>query len=220
MDDDAVRAVGADARHTPDALDALRAWLLAEDAHERGDVPDEVLVHLQDHVDRLLGSGATLAAGDVLRRHVEAGGDLADLARDRSALLDLLASIEGERRPEPELEWRAERPASPTGEAHHPAALLVMAEHGVGDPVWDRPRGGGEPVPLSGLGVSDSLVQRLRAWNGTYERSAPTDGWADSGARTAWVRHGLALARELQQELPDVDVRYSHAGDDRPLRSL
>ena len=217
-DDDAVREVGADAGHTPDALDALRAWLLTEDAHERGGVPDEVLVYLQDHVDRLLGPGATLAAGDVLRRHVGAGGDLADLARDRPALLDLLASIEGERRPDPELEWRADRPASPTGEAHRPAALLVMAEHGVGDPVWDRPRGSGEPVSLTELDVSDSLVQRLRAWNGTYERSAPVDGWASSEAGAEWVRQGLALARELQQELPDVDVRYSRTGDDRPLR--
>ncbi len=114
MDDDAVHETGAAAGRTADALDAVRAWLLAEDAYERGGVPDEVLVFLQDHVDRLLGSAATLAAGDALRRHVEAGGDLADLARDRPALLDLLASIEGGRRPEPELEWRADRPASPT----------------------------------------------------------------------------------------------------------
>ncbi len=219
-DDDVVREADADGRHVTEALDALRAWVLTEDAYERGGVPDEVLTSLQDHIDRLLGPHATRVAGEVLRRHIGAGGGLADLARDRSALLDLLALVEGERRRGFELEWRADRPASPAGEAHRPAALLVMAEHGVGDPVWDRPRGGGEPVPLSGLGVSDSLVQRLRAWNGTYERSAPTDGWADSEARSAWVRHGLALARELQQELPDVDVRYSHAGDDRSLRSL
>ena len=109
MDDDPVRV--------PDALDALRAWLLAEDAYERGDVPDEVLSYLQDHVDRLLGPRTTLVAGALLRRHVEAGRDLADLARDRSALLDLLASIEGGPRPSAELEWRADRPEPPAGEA-------------------------------------------------------------------------------------------------------
>ncbi len=109
MDDDPVRL--------PDALDALRAWLLTEDAYERGDVPDEVLTYLQDHVDRLLGPQTTLVAGALLRRHVEAGRDLADLARDRSALLDLLASIEGGPRPGAELEWRADRPERPAGEA-------------------------------------------------------------------------------------------------------
>ena len=93
-----------------DALEALRAWLLTEDAYERGGVPDEVLNYLQDHIDRLLGPHATLAAGDFLRRHILAGGDLADLARDRSALTELLALIEGKRRPEPEFEWRADRP--------------------------------------------------------------------------------------------------------------
>ncbi len=33
-------------------------------------------------------------------------------------------------------------------------------------------------------------------------------------------RTGLRLAQALQRELPDVDVRYFHADDDRPLRSL
>ena len=97
-------------RRVVDVLDALRAWLLAEDAHERGGVPDEVLTYLQDHVDRLLGPGATLLAGVFLRRHAEAGGELAGLARDRSALLDLLASVEGEPRRRFDLEWRADRP--------------------------------------------------------------------------------------------------------------
>ncbi len=112
-----VPELDADSGYVVDALDALAAWLHAEDAFERGGVPDEVLSYLQDHVDRLLGSGATLAAGALLRRHVEAGGDLAGLARDRSALLDLLASIEGEPRRGFHLEWRADRPEPPTGQA-------------------------------------------------------------------------------------------------------
>jgi hypothetical protein len=90
VDDDMVRKAGADGSHVAEALDALGAWLLTEDAYERGGVPDEVLAYMQDHIDRLLGPRATLIAGDFLRRHVEAGGGLADLARDRSALLDLL----------------------------------------------------------------------------------------------------------------------------------
>lgn len=81
--------------------------------------------------------------------------------------------------------------------------------------------GRGGLVSLSELDVSDCLVQRLRVWNETYERSAFTDdGSASSEACSVWVQQGLGLARELQQELPDVDVRYFHADDDRPLRSL
>jgi len=97
VDEDVMRAAEADGRHVAEALDALRAWLLTEDAYERGGVPDEVLIYMQDHIDRLLGPHATLVAGDSLRRHVEAGGALADLTRDRSELLDLLALIEGKR---------------------------------------------------------------------------------------------------------------------------
>ena len=94
-----------------DPFGALRAWLLAEDAYERGGVPDEVLTYLQDHVDDLLGSHATLVAGEFLRSHAGAGHGIAELARDPAALRGLLAVIEGGPRAEPELEWRAERPA-------------------------------------------------------------------------------------------------------------
>lgn len=120
VDDDDMRAAEADGRHVAEVLDALGAWLLTEDAYERGGVPDEVTSYMQDHIDRLLGPHATRVAGDFLRQHVGAGGDLADLARDRSALLDLLALIEGKRRRGFELEWRADRPAPPAGEAYRP----------------------------------------------------------------------------------------------------
>ncbi len=218
--DHSLRRAEADGRHLVEALGALQAWLLLEDSHERGGIPDEVLHFIHDHISRLLGPRAHAVAGNFLRQHVAAGGSLADLARDRSALLDLLALIEGGRRRGFELEWRSDRPAPAEGRPHRPEALLVMAEHGVGDPVWERPRGSGAPVSLSGLGVSAPLVQRLRAWNETFERSALTDdGWAGPEAESTWVQQGLDLAHELQQELPDIDVRYSHADDDRPLRS-
>jgi hypothetical protein len=216
-DEDVLRAAMAEGRHTGEALGALQAWLLTEDAYVHGGVPDEVLNYLQDHIDRLLGPHATQVAGDFLRQHIGAGGDLARLARDQSVLGDLLALIEGKRRRGFELEWRVDLESAP-GETYRPEALLVMAEYGVEDPVWDRPRGRGGPVSLSELGVSEPLVRRLRTWNETFERSAATaDGWADAGA---WVQQGLALARELQQQLPDLDVRFYHADDDRPLRSV
>lgn len=221
MDDDELRQAAVEGRHRADVLDALRAWLLLEDAHERGGVPDEVLHFIHDHIGRLLGPQAQTVGHDVLRQHVEAGGNLPDLARDRRALLDLLAEIEGKRRRGFELQWVADRPAPRSGEPQRPRALLVMAEHGVTVPVWDRPLGTGGPVSPEELAVPDALVQRLREWNEQFERLALTDfQWESPQVRTAWVQKGLLLAHELQRELPEVDVRYVHADDDRPLRGL
>jgi hypothetical protein len=118
VDDDVMREAEANGRHVAEAVDALEAWLLTEDAYERSGVPDEVLAYMQDHIDRLLGPHATLVAGDFLRQHVEDGGGLANLARDRSALLDLLALIEGKRHQGFELEWHADRPVPPDEEAY------------------------------------------------------------------------------------------------------
>ncbi|WP_229068908.1 hypothetical protein [Actinoplanes sp. DH11] len=116
-DDDVLRQAEEDGRHVGEALDALEAWLLTEDAYVQGGVPDEVLNYLQDHIDRLLGSHATAVAGDFVRQRAEGAGGLAGVARDRSALLDLLALIEGTPRREFELEWRADIPESPAGAA-------------------------------------------------------------------------------------------------------
>lgn len=108
--DDELENTAAEGRHLVEALDALRAWLLLEDSHARGGVPDEVLHFIHDHISRLLGPQAHTVAGDVLRTHVETGGDLADLARDRSALLNLLAAIEGEPPPAAEHRWTPHAP--------------------------------------------------------------------------------------------------------------
>ena len=123
-DDDLIRKAAVDGGHVAEALDALTALLLTEDAYERGNVPDEVLSYMQDHIDRLLGPSATLVAHEFLRQNVGAGGDLSALARDRAALLDLLAAIEGGPRQESQLEWRADRPtpADSGGTADLPVA--------------------------------------------------------------------------------------------------
>jgi hypothetical protein len=108
--DDELENAAAEGRRLVEALDALRAWLLLEDAYVRGGVPDEVLHFIHDHISRLLGPQAHTVAGDILRTHVEAGGDLADLACDRSALLNLLAAIEGKQRPALTHSWTAHAP--------------------------------------------------------------------------------------------------------------
>lgn len=196
-----------------DVLSALRAWLLTEDAYERGGVPDEVLNFMQDHIHHVLGPRAP----SVLREFLGGpGGDLAELARDRSRLIELLTLIEGRRRPGFELQWRAWPGRAEDDENYRPKALLVMAEYSGGDPVWDRPVGRGGMVELADLEVSESLARRLREWNEVFERSALSEDWDDP----VWVEQGLALAHELQRELPDIDVRYGHADDDRPLRSI
>ncbi|MDP9406534.1 MAG: hypothetical protein M3P95_01200 [Actinomycetota bacterium] len=54
-------------------------------------------------------------------------------------------------------------------EEPRPAVVVVMAEYGVRDPVWDRSTGGGGDVDLGALGVDPALVEALRAWNARYE---------------------------------------------------
>ena len=105
-------------------------------------------------------------------------------------------------------------------EEPRPTAVVVMAEYGLRDPVWDRSPGGAGVVDLTALGVTAALVAALRRWNGRYDALPTTDfRWASAETEAAWVREGLGLARWLQVELPDVEVRY-HSGDrgDRPVR--
>ena len=100
-----------------------------------------------------------------------------------------------------------------------PAAVLVMAEHGVVDPVWDRPGGAGEPLDLALLGVPDALVRSLRRWNQRYRDLASTGyEWPEAAVQAVWTAEGRRLAFELQNVLPDVEVRYHEDGDVRPVR--
>jgi hypothetical protein len=94
-----------------------------------------------------------------------------------------------------------------------------MAEHNVGDPVWDRSPGGGwGPVVLAELEVSDLLIQQLRDWNEAFESTALTGfEWPSPQVGEAWIATGWDLAYRLQNELPDIDIRYFLADDDRPL---
>lgn len=124
-----------------------------------------------------------------------------------------------------EVEGSADRPcgAPPNrlaGEADaRPSALLVMAEYGVEDPVWARPTGHGGPVRLTDLGVTPQLVSRLRGWNEQFENLAATDfEWESPEVEDAWIREGLNLAYELQNQLPDIDISYAHDGDGRSVR--
>lgn len=205
-----------------EAIDVLRAWLLTEHAHAHGGVADEVLNYLQDRVTHLFGPRALIIAGEFLERNDGDLADLASVARRPDRLQELLGTIEEGRRGGFEgagLFWASGGAPVEGAGRQRMTALLVMAEHGVEDPVWNRPAGDGCPVSLSELGVSQGLVQRLRQWNDTFERLALTDfEWPSPAAEQEWVQHGLRLAHLLQRELPDIDVRYFHSDDDRPLR--
>ncbi len=61
-----------------------------------------------------------------------------------------------------------------TVDENRPAGLTVMAEYGVGIPVWDRPTGSGYPFDPSRLRVPGELVEGLRRWNDRYELLALT----------------------------------------------
>ncbi|WP_432573033.1 hypothetical protein [Kineococcus sp. SYSU DK005] len=202
---------------TAHAVDALRQWLLTEDAFARGAATDGALNRQQDRIAALLGPHAVPTAHEHLRGHLARGGRIADLAGQPSQLKELLTLLRSTRRRGLE---QQRSPAPKAQQDPRPSAVLVMAEHHGGEAVWNRPRGEGGPVRLSELGVPDALARRLRRWNATFEDLALSDfAWPSPQAHAAWVQQGLQLAHELQLQLPEVDVRYFHSGGDRPLRS-
>ncbi|MDP9830126.1 hypothetical protein [Kineosporia succinea] len=194
-----------------EGLDALRAWLLTEDGHERGEITDDVLTVMREHVVEVLGPQAT---PDLLNRHLGQHPDLPVLAADDARLGELLGEIRAGRRPHGH---RRRRPVRQPAEAR-PVAVMVMAEYGVTDPLWNRPFGFTGPVDLAELGVSAALIMRLRAWNEIFEQYGLVDWKGCPVPVDTWVSQGLTLAHQLQKELWDMDVRYFHGDDDRPLR--
>lgn len=71
--------------------------------------------------------------------------------------------------------------------------LEFWPEYGQG-PLWSD----GKPAALMELGLPDSLVQRLRAWNALYqEHRLPIDGAGDP----AYLAAGTALMQEVRVAL-------------------
>ena len=105
-----------------------------------------------------------------------------------------------------------------------PSVVEVIAEH-TDVFLWNRspnqdPSEDDYVVLPGGLGISPELVARLEAWNVEWSRRAL--GLGTSGDSKTWERTGLRLAYELQAEFDalghDIDVRYAHDDDPRPLR--
>jgi hypothetical protein len=94
-----------------------------------------------------------------------------------------------------------------------------MAEYITADPVWDSDLDHMGPVVLQDLGVSAHLAQRLQAWNERYEAIALTDfKFTGADEERRWRQEGLALAFDLQNELPDIEISYAEDTDPRPVR--
>jgi hypothetical protein len=105
-------------------------------------------------------------------------------------------------------------------ERERPLTLRVMAEYMDDDPVWGCDPEHLGPVVLGELGVSASLIERLRAWNAHFNGIALTGfEFRTPDEEQAWERRGLDLAYELQNELPDIQISYVHDADPRPLRA-
>ena len=84
--------------------------------------------------------------------------------------------------------------------------VLVMAEYGVGLPLWDRTPGGG-PLDQDDLGLSAELVTRLMEWNAVWVDHRPEEPRTWSSAQEyEWHQTGYRLAWQLQSELPEVEV--------------
>ena len=95
-------------------------------------------------------------------------------------------------------------------DADRPIAVTVMAAPTTRDPLFATPFGRCTVVDPEALFVTPGLVARLRAWNAAYPGPQRLD--------EPWCATGLALARELQDELWDVAVHYFEDDDPRPVR--
>jgi hypothetical protein len=99
---------------------------------------------------------------------------------------------------------------------HLPAQVLVMPDHGDVDllPVWSRGSAVGGALDQTELAISDQLTARLRAWNDAWADRHPEKSrrWAGLN-RQEWLETGYRLARQLQAELPDVQVLVLDAKD-------
>jgi hypothetical protein len=108
-----------------------------------------------------------------------------------------------------------------------PTVVELMAEH-TDAFLWNRSPDQ-QPdddyvVDPAALGISPELVARLATWNTEWSRreldlGGPGDRVVEAAA---WAREGLRLAHRLQNEFDalghDIDVRYAHDDDPRPLR--
>jgi hypothetical protein len=100
--------------------------------------------------------------------------------------------------------------------------LTVMPEYGVDIPVWYGPGSDGlgwlDAEKLATLGVSDGLIERLRAWQESWEREHPPfKTWNTADKVVAGVPLGVRLARQLQAELPGHRIFWSGGPDPVPV---
>ena len=94
-----------------------------------------------------------------------------------------------------------------------------MPEYGVDIPVWHGPGGGVSgsltAEELTALGVSDRLIERLRAWQESWDHDPFTSG----PPRDAWPGSPFTvrLARHLQAELPHHRIFLATDPSPRPV---
>jgi hypothetical protein len=79
-----------------------------------------------------------------------------------------------------------------------------------------RARPGGD-LDLSRLGVSDRLRGELEAWHAEWERAASGQRAEHGDDPSTWEERGYELARQLQSELPDLDVQVWDEARSQPV---
>jgi hypothetical protein len=93
--------------------------------------------------------------------------------------------------------------------------VTLMADYGrylwTNSPVLGRLRDHDGNIDPLRLGVSADLIAAMKAWHQEWEEMAYSNvGFPTDEADRAWTRRSWALARRLQDELPDIEVRYQH----------
>jgi hypothetical protein len=81
--------------------------------------------------------------------------------------------------------------------------------------VWDSEEGALREDELLALGVSQPLIQRLRAWLEAYD---PPVGTAPDPEAVVGLPWSLRLAEQLQRELAGYEIHLSKGPDSRPFQ--
>ena len=105
-------------------------------------------------------------------------------------------------------------------ERSRPTRLLLMSETEVDLPIWDRSPTTTASLDPEELGISSGLAARLREWNQRWQFDPERpQGWSrDQLERLR--RTGLRLARQLQEELIDVEILVYDRGREVPIREV
>jgi hypothetical protein len=87
-------------------------------------------------------------------------------------------------------------------------AVRLFPEYSMEWPLWSRNIPGLDyPISPVDLGISDALTARIKKWNDNWEKNFHWEhGWKKGFDTQQWANEGEAIAKLLEEELPNITV--------------